>query len=76
MAKYTNADCKLCRREGAKLFLKGERCTTKKCAMEKRPVAPGMHLSLIHISLEGLKSLHTPEQVAALRGKTVEEILG
>ena len=43
MAKYTNADCKLCRREGAKLFLKGERCTTKKCAMEKRPVAPGMH---------------------------------
>ena len=43
MAKYTNAVCKLCRREGAKLFLKGERCTSKKCAMEKRPVAPGMH---------------------------------
>ena len=43
MAKYTNADCKLCRREGAKLFLKGERCASKKCAMEKRPVAPGMH---------------------------------
>ena len=43
MAKYTNADCKLCRREGAKLFLKGERCSTKKCAMEKRPVAPGLH---------------------------------
>lgn len=43
MAKYTEADCKLCRREGAKLFLKGERCTTKKCAMERRPVAPGMH---------------------------------
>lgn len=43
MAKYTNADCKLCRREGAKLFLKGERCTTKKCAMDRRPVAPGMH---------------------------------
>lgn len=43
MAKYTNADCKLCRREGTKLFLKGERCTSKKCAMERRPVAPGMH---------------------------------
>lgn len=43
MAKYTNADCKLCRREGSKLFLKGERCTTKKCAMDRRPVAPGMH---------------------------------
>ena len=43
MAKYTGADCKLCRREGCKLFLKGERCTTKKCAMERRPVAPGQH---------------------------------
>lgn len=43
MAKYTDADCKLCRREGAKLFLKGERCTSKKCAFEKRPVPPGQH---------------------------------
>lgn len=43
MAKYTCADCRQCRREGAKLFLKGERCTTKKCAMERRPVAPGQH---------------------------------
>ena len=43
MAKYINADCKLCRREGAKLFLKGERCTSKKCALERRPVAPGQH---------------------------------
>ncbi len=43
MAKYINADCKLCRREGTKLFLKGERCTSKKCALEKRPVAPGQH---------------------------------
>ena len=43
MAKYINADCRLCRREGTKLFLKGERCTSKKCAMEKRVGAPGMH---------------------------------
>ncbi|MBQ7579618.1 MAG: 30S ribosomal protein S4 [Clostridia bacterium] len=43
MARYTDADCRLCRREGAKLFLKGERCLTKKCAMEKRPVNPGVH---------------------------------
>lgn len=43
MAKYTGADCKLCRREGCKLFLKGERCLTKKCAIERRPVAPGVH---------------------------------
>lgn len=43
MAKYTGADCKLCRREGCKLFLKGERCLSKKCAMERRAVAPGVH---------------------------------
>ena len=43
MAKYTAADCRLCRREGTKLFLKGERCLSKKCAMEKRPVVPGQH---------------------------------
>lgn len=43
MAKYTNADCRLCRREGCKLFLKGDRCLSKKCAFERRPVAPGVH---------------------------------
>ena len=43
MAKYINADCRLCRREGTKLFLKGERCTSKKCALERRVGAPGMH---------------------------------
>lgn len=43
MAKYINADCRLCRREGTKLFLKGERCTSKKCAIEKRTGAPGVH---------------------------------
>lgn len=41
MARYTGPDCKLCRREGMKLFLKGDRCLTKKCAIEKRPVPPG-----------------------------------
>lgn len=43
MAKYANADCRLCRREGTKLFLKGERCTSKKCAIDKRTGAPGVH---------------------------------
>lgn len=43
MAKYTGADCKICRREGCKLFLKGERCLTKKCAFERRPNVPGVH---------------------------------
>ena len=41
MAKYTGPKCKLCRREGAKLYLKGERCYTDKCAFERRPYAPG-----------------------------------
>ena len=43
MAKYTDADCRLCRREGCKLFLKGDRCISPKCAIEKRPVVPGQH---------------------------------
>lgn len=43
MARYTGAVCRLCRREGQKLFLKGDRCYTGKCAMERRPVPPGVH---------------------------------
>ena len=43
MARYKDAVCKLCRREGEKLFLKGERCTSPKCALERRPYAPGLH---------------------------------
>jgi len=43
MARYLGAVCRLCRREGMKLFLKGERCYTDKCAIEKRNVPPGQH---------------------------------
>jgi len=43
MARYTDANCKLCRREGAKLFLKGERCFSDKCAIQKRAYSPGQH---------------------------------
>ncbi|MBN8704399.1 MAG: 30S ribosomal protein S4 [Bacteroidetes bacterium] len=43
MARYTDAVCKLCRREKQKLFLKGARCFTAKCAIEKRNYAPGQH---------------------------------
>ena len=43
MARYTEAVCRLCRREGQKLFLKGDRCYTQKCALECRAYAPGMH---------------------------------
>ena len=43
MARYTGAVCRLCRREGQMLFLKGDRCYTDKCAVERRAYAPGMH---------------------------------
>ena len=43
MARYVDASCRLCRREGCKLFLKGDRCLTKKCAFERRPTVPGVH---------------------------------
>jgi small subunit ribosomal protein S4 len=42
MARYTGADCRLCRREGVKLFLKGDRCYSDKCGVERRPFPPGM----------------------------------
>lgn len=43
MARYTDASCRLCRREGDKLFLKGERCYTNKCSVSRRQYAPGQH---------------------------------
>ena len=43
MARYTGPSCRLCRREGCKLYLKGERCMTDKCALSRREQAPGQH---------------------------------
>jgi small subunit ribosomal protein S4 len=43
MAKYTGSKCRQCRREGGKLYLKGEKCFTSKCAVENRPFPPGQH---------------------------------
>ena len=43
MARYTGPVCRLCRREGTKLFLKGDRCLTGKCALDRRSTAPGQH---------------------------------
>lgn len=43
MARYKGPVCRLCRREGVKLYLKGDRCYTNKCAIERRPYAPGQH---------------------------------
>ncbi|MCX7694333.1 MAG: 30S ribosomal protein S4 [Caloramator sp.] len=43
MARYSGPSCKLCRREGVKLYLKGDRCYSEKCALARRPYAPGQH---------------------------------
>ncbi|HWE42644.1 MAG TPA: 30S ribosomal protein S4 [Gemmatimonadaceae bacterium] len=43
MGRYTGASCRQCRREGTKLFLKGQKCFTEKCPVERRPYAPGQH---------------------------------
>lgn len=43
MGRYTDSVCRQCRREGEKLFLKGDRCYSEKCAVERRPFAPGAH---------------------------------
>ena len=43
MARYTGAVCRICRREGQKLFLKGERCYSDKCSFTRRGYAPGQH---------------------------------
>jgi small subunit ribosomal protein S4 len=53
MARYIGAVCRLCRREGMKLFLKGERCYTEKCAIEKRNLPPGQHGKLRKAKLAG-----------------------
>ncbi len=56
MAKYTESKCRLCRREVAQLFLKGESCFKGTCAMERRPVAPGQHgMSRKKVSEYGLQ---------------------
>lgn len=60
MARYTGPQCKICRREGTKLFLKGERCYTDKCALERRNYAPGQH---------GQRRIRTSEYRIHLREK-------
>src|SRR3989339_735085 len=52
MARYIGPVCRLCRREGVKLFLKGERCYTEKCAIEKRNYPPGVHVETRGKTLE------------------------
>lgn len=55
MGRYTGPKCRLCRREGVKLFLKGEKCFTEKCPVEKRPYPPGMRRGWGKVSMFGLQ---------------------
>ncbi|NIM52904.1 MAG: 30S ribosomal protein S4 [Gemmatimonadales bacterium] len=73
MARYTGAVCKLCRREGTKLFLKGSRCLTEKCAVERRAYAPGQHgqaMSRRRKSSEYQKQLREKQKVKRIYGLT------
>ena len=76
MAKYTDADCRLCRREGAKLFLKGDRCLSKKCAMERRPVNPGQHPSTRKKPSEYLTQLREKQKVKRAYGLLEKQFHG
>ena len=76
MAKYINADCRLCRREGTKLFLKGERCTSKKCAMERRVGVPGMHPNTKKKPSEYLIQLREKQKVKRAYGLLEKQFRG
>ena len=76
MAKYINADCRLCRREGTKLFLKGERCTSKKCAMERRVGAPGVHPTTRKTPSEYLLQLREKQKVKRAYGLLEKQFRG
>ena len=69
MARYTDSVCRLCRREGTKLFLKGERCYTDKCAIEKRNQPPGMHG-------KGFRSKHSEFGIQLREKQKVKRIYG
>ena len=68
MARNISADCRQCRREGQKLFLKGERCVSKKCAMERRPVPPGPHANTRHKNSEYNTQLREKQKVKRAYG--------
>ncbi len=68
MARYNDSVCKLCRREGLKLFLKGDRCYTEKCAIERRAYAPGQHGQARSKSSEYGTQLREKQKVKRLYG--------
>ena len=78
MARYTGAVCRLCRREGQKLFLKGDRCYTDKCAIARREYAPGQHGQGRKKNSEygvQLRAKHDDPPLLRRAGKTVPSLL-
>ncbi len=70
MARYTGPSCRLCRREGMKLFLKGDRCYTEKCAIERRNYPPGQHSEIRGKFLEYGLRLREKQKVKRMYGMT------
>ena len=68
MARYTGPACRLCRREGTKLYLKGERCMTGKCALERRHTAPGQHGAANKVQKEYGKQLREKQKARRYYG--------
>ena len=68
MARYTGAKCKLCRREGEKLYLKGTRCHTEKCAITKRNYAPGQHGNARHRTTDYGRQLREKQKAKRVYG--------
>lgn len=75
MARYTDASCKLCRREKEKLFLKGARCYTEKCAVTKRQTAPGQHGKKVGKQSEYADQLREKQKAKRIYGVLEKQFL-
>lgn len=75
MARYLGPACKLCRREGEKLFLKGERCFTPKCAFDRRPYAPGEHGPASQMRRRGSESDYSRQLRAKQKARRIYGVL-
>jgi len=77
MSRYVGANCRFCRREGAKLFLKGERCGLEKCSFERRSYAPGQHGQGMRRKKSGYSvQLRAKQQLARLYGMRERQFRG
>src|SRR6185312_16000320 len=76
VARYTDADCKLCRREKIKLFLKGTKCETPKCPIEKRPFPPGEHGRARTKETEYLMQLREKQKARRIYGVLEKQFRG